>query len=366
MMRSHPSRSSKSRLRVGALSFLVACLVHPVMAMAQDTNLVRVPVQPIMMSLPGVAVIRDAEHWKTLWQRFEQFRWREDGAIVRTVPPPIDFHRYMLVAVGLDGMSGCSNQFWWIWHIRTMPDSVIVELGISDEPYLTCAMIIEPLDVVRIPRTTKPIFFRSITPRLVVPDTAPWWNAPDWTAWSVEDDGRRGAFLMAWARDPATSLTDLVEISRRGGGDWTIARVLLNRPEVLESPDVLVGLIRAPDDDGRRARSLLLGKYGARLAYDTAASPAVLRALIDGLREDTAFGVAARSLLANEAVRRDQQLLREIIITTDKYPEVFREACHVYLARWPAWERIPDATGHLTTTWGSSTPCPDLPPPPKQ
>src|SRR5690348_1439643 len=109
MMRSHPSRSSKSRLRVGALSFLVACLV-----------------QPIMMSLPGVAVIRDAEHWKTLWQRFEQFRWREDGAIVRTVPPPIDFHRYMLVAVGLDGMSGCSNQFWWIWHIRTMPDSVIV------------------------------------------------------------------------------------------------------------------------------------------------------------------------------------------------------------------------------------------------
>src|SRR5690242_6103980 len=177
MMRSHPSRSSKSRLRVGALSFLVACLVHPVMAMAQDTNLVRVPVQPIMMSLPGVAVIRDAEHWKTLWQRFEQFRWRVDGAIVRTVPPPIVFHLYMLVAVGLDGMSGCSNQFWWIWHIRTMPDSVIVELGISDEPYLTCAMIIEPLDVVRIPRTTKPIFFRSIPPRLVVPDTAPWWNA---------------------------------------------------------------------------------------------------------------------------------------------------------------------------------------------
>ena len=350
--------SSKSRHRVGALSFLVACLVQAAIATAQDTSLVRVPVQPIMMSLPGVAVIRDAEHWNTLWQRFEQFRWREDGSIVRTVPPPIDFSRYMLVAVGFDGTSGCSNQFWWIWHIRTVPDSVIVELGISDEPYLTCAMIIEPLDVVRIPRTTKPIFFRSATPSLVVPEAAPWWNLPDWVVWDTMDVHLRGAFLMAWARDPSTRLSDLVEVARRGGSDWTIARVLLGRPEVVQSPTALVGLVHAADEDGRKARHLLLARYGLRLAEDTATTPGILRILIDQLGEDTGFSAAARSLVANETIRGDRQLLREFIIRTDKYPEVFRDACHLYVARWPAWKTVRDVNGHVTTYWDGDTPCP--------
>lgn len=362
MMHSHPSRSSKSRLRVGALNLLIVCLVYPVKATAQDTNLVRVPVQPLMVSLPGVAVIRDARHWKTLWQRFEQFRWREDGSIVRTIPPLIDFRRYMLVAVGFDGTSGCSNQFWWIWHIRTMPDSVVVELGISDEPSLTCAMIIEPLDVVRIPRTNKPILFRSISPELVVPDTAPWWNPPNWAAWDALDPHLRGAFLAAWARDPTTRQEDLVGIARRGGSDWTIARVLLDRPEVRESPAALACLVHAPSDDGRRARRLLVVRYGVRLGRDTASSPELLRILIDELGEDTSFSAAARTLVANMTVRDDRQLLREVIIRTDKYPEVFQEACRLYVTRWPAWKTVRDVNGHLTTYWDGDTPCP---PPPR-
>ncbi|HZH39518.1 MAG TPA: protease complex subunit PrcB family protein [Gemmatimonadales bacterium] len=301
-------------------------------------------------------------HWQTLWQRFETFSWRDDGTLIHTAAPPIDFRHYQLVAAALGNLSGCLNQFWWIQSIRTTADSIVVEVQGPEDGQITCAMEIQPVDVVRIPQTTKRIVFRSTTPRLAVPDSAPWWNAPNWAVWDSLDPDRREVFLTAWARDPTTRPADLVEVARRGGGDWTIARILLERPEVLRSSAALVGLVRAPNEDGQTARHLLLANYGVDLAEDAATTPTVLRVLIDGLGEDTVFGAAARALLANATVRGAQDLLREVIIRTDKYPAVFREACRLYLARWPAWERVPDAKGNLTTSWANSTPCPDLPP----
>jgi len=329
---------------------------------SSGTAIDRIPARGIRMPLSGVAVIRDARHWRTLWQRFQEFRWGYDGKITHATPPPVDFNRYMLVAVSLGDRSGCDNQYWWVQRIRTTADSIVVEVGEPVGPEITCAMMIQPLDVVRIPRTEKRVTFLPADSITKVPDAASWWDAPDWTAWSGMDEHRRGAFLMAWARDPATKVADVEQISRRGGSDWTIARVLLERPEVLESSAALIGLVHAPGDDGRTARHLLLTNFGGRLAKDTATTPAALRVLIDELAEDTVFAGPAQALLANEKVRREQQLLRELIIRTDKYPAVFRDACHVYLARWPAWERVPDSQGNLTSSWASSTPCPDLPP----
>lgn len=67
------------------------------------------------------------------------------------------------------------------------------------------------------------------------------------------------------------------------------------------------------------------------------------------------------------AVRRERDLLQLFIHRAPFYPDALREACPVYRARWPAWERIRDAQGHPTQEWTSPVfTCPDLPPPPER
>lgn len=345
-------------------ALVIVAVLFPERARGQDIDLVRVPTQSIMIPLPGVAVIRDSAHWARLWQRFEAYAHRSDGSLVRSVPPPIDFQRYMLVAAALGSLSGCSNQAHWVRRIRQNPDSIVVTVGPPFEgPEVTCMMIIEPLDVVRISRSAKPIYFRPALVATPVPDTASWWIAPDWPAWDAMDPSRRGVFLTAWARDLTTPLADLEEITRRRGRDWTIAHVLLERPEVLQSPVALLNLVDAADEYGRQARHLLLAKFGLRLAGDPNTPPAALLVLIEELTHDAAFPETAKQLMANERVRQDQQLLKALTRWSQRYPGVYREACRLYLARWPAWERILDANGQPTRLLASSVPCPDLPAP---
>jgi len=72
----------------------------------------------------------------------------------------------------------------------------------------------------------------------------------------------------------------------------------------------------------------------------------LLHILIEELRYDAAFSETAQRLIANQTVRQDQELLRAVTRWAQHYPGVYREACRLYLARWPPGKELPMRMGN--------------------
>jgi hypothetical protein len=330
-------------------------------------ELVRVTTEPIMMPLPGVAVIRDSAAWATLWHRFERHTTRgDDGSLVRTPAPPVDFRRDMLVAVALGGLSGCSNAAQWIRRISAFADSLVVLVG-PQAPgnEITCAMFIQPIDVVRIPRSRKPIVFRSLDRELVLPGAAHWWDRPTYAEVQRMVPWERAVFTMALARDPMTPWPEVAHIARaEGASSWSLSRVLFERREVRADAEAVTALANGPDWPGQEASKYLMREFGPRLAGNDSTPVASLRVLIEQLARDSTHYETARLLLQNTAVRRYQFLLRLFIRHSYYYPELLEEACRTYVSQWPVWQPMHDTRGNRASGWSSTVPCRHLMPPP--
>jgi hypothetical protein len=331
-------------MRIGARLlwplFLSLCAVP---AASQTESLHRVATQQLLIPLRGVAVIRDSVAWHLLWRRYEERAYR-DGRVVHAAVPSIDFRTEMLVAVALGPTSGCSNEAHNIGDIVERPDSIIIVIGSADEGeplvQLTCAMEIEPVDVVRLNRSSKPVAFHSYQAGIPTPPPATWWRRPSPAELDRMGESERGVFMSVLARDPATPLPTLVTIvGRLPVGEGEIARDLLRRSDVLASTELLIALARWDQQGGSRGREAkdeLFARHGTALAGDPSTPSDVLGMLIEQLRGQWTprHQEVARLLARNPTVQGKDELLRQFIFLTQNRRDVSGEACKVYVARW--------------------------------
>lgn len=347
--RSHCTR----RMRIGVrLLWLLCFALCTAPAASQTIPLRRVPTHQLLIPLPGVAVIRDSATWKRLWLRYEE-RAYSDSGVVHAAVPAIDFRTEMLVAVSLGRSSGCSNSAHYIGQVVERPDSIVVVVGSAGggDPQLTCAMIIEPVDVVRLRRSAKPVAFHSYEPGIPTPSAATWWSQPSPAELDRMDEVERAVLTAALARDPATPMPTLEAIARHlKVGDGETARDLLRRPDVLASTELLIALARWDRYGGSDAEDVLVVRHGLALAGDPATPGDVLRMLIEHLRGPWTphHQEVARLLVQNPTIRGNEELLRQFIFLTQNRRDLSGEACKAYAARWLSKENsAPDNTSTM-------------------
>jgi hypothetical protein len=329
----------------------------------------RVPAADLDLPLRGAAVVRDADRWQTLWQRFGTLAWTDSGR-VQHAAPAVDFDRWMLVAVAAGQGSGCSSAAFLVRSVEVRSDSILVHVGRDpSEPLgelvLTCMAIAHPVDVVRIPRSAKPVSIRALSLEF---GEARWWAEPDAARIGEQREEERGTFWPAWVRDPRTPPAVVQAIARHlTRDDWLLAGLLIERPDVLRDPHTLAALAALEDDAGRDAARILFDRHGLRLARDRRTRAAVLRPLLaEFTRRDPPPVDIARALARHPAVLGDAELLRHLIREVYPLEEIRDGLCRAYLARYSAWEPIRNAEGRDTGQWGSGVACPRLPPPPQR
>ena len=325
------------RIGVGLL-WILPLVVCTAPATSQTIPLRRVPMHQLRIPLPGVAVIRDSATWKRLWMRYEERAYGDSG-VVHAAVPAIDFRTEMLVAVSLGPSSGCSNSAQNIGQIMERSDSIVVVIGSAGEgePHLTCDMIIEPVDVVRLRRSAKPVAFHSYEPGNPTPSIATWWSQPSPAELDRMDEVERAVITAALVRDPATPLSTLDTIvGRLRVEDGEIVNDLLRRPDVLASTELLIALARLDKHGGSDAENVLVVRHGLALAGDPATPGDVLGMLIEHLRGPWTphHQEVARLLAQNPTVWGTEALLRQFIFLTQNRRDVSGEACKVYVARW--------------------------------
>lgn len=327
-------------------------------ARAQELPTRRVPVERLNLPNAGVAVIRTQAQWKMLWRRYFSRAWNGvTGERIHPVIPPVDFRREMVVAVSFGPTSGCLNAARWVTRVTERRDSVFVQLGPVPSPSMsTCAAMVHPAELVVLPRRDKPVAFRG---PIRAPAPATWLHTPpDAALDALPDRGER--IVAGQALDPATSpqrVAWLVDWAiRRGNAD--VGELLLDRAEVRRNPRYVARLVALPDHHGQRAREILIRDFAASVASDPQAPTVALRTLIQAMSEPGADPRVAALLIRNPAVRSDRALLRLYALHGQGNVELWREACQVYLARWPALERVSGPAGD-TTSYYLGIVCPE-------
>lgn len=138
----------------------------------------------------------------------------------------------------------------------------------------TCTMLVNPIDVVRLPRNAKPVAFLAHPRQPFQPAR---WLAPPNLAWldrASEDE--RLFFLRAWARDPRTPPGVAVVMTYLPAEQiWKVAGDLLQRSDVRRDPRPVTALALLPSGHGTAARALLFDQHAtARFCCGSFARPA--------------------------------------------------------------------------------------------
>ena len=117
--------------------------------------------QPLEVTTPGTRVFKDQATWDAFWQMHTPLA----GSA-----PVLDFTQDMLIAVfwGTQG-SGCFDFVDAIVNIRARVDAVntlgVIEVDIGPLPNLgSCAMLVNPLQVVTVEATITPVQFVGLVP----------------------------------------------------------------------------------------------------------------------------------------------------------------------------------------------------------
>jgi hypothetical protein len=348
---------------------LLALAILAERANSQAARLNRVPTHELRIRTPGVAVIRDSVTWALLWRRYEQLAWVDTGIVHATVPV-VDFREHMLVAVALGSTSGCGNVAHYVRRIVERSDSVVVVFGPAHEgEELTCMMLIDPVDVVRLPRSSKPVAFRPDRGELRVPPPARWWLQPQPAELDRMPVRERVELMLALARDPATPLETLEAIARRlARADSHVGADLLRRADARSNAALVTGLFRLGSDVGRQAGEVLFAQHGTALAGDPGTSADILALLVGKLGGQWTLQrqQVAELLLRNATVRANRELLGDYIYWVQPHPTLSREACRVYLAQWSRWERVLTEDGRPTDQMQTSLACPEPPRSPRE
>jgi hypothetical protein len=204
---------------------------------------------------------------------------------------------------------------------------------------------------------------------LATPPPARWWRQPQPAELDRIPAPAREELMLALARDPRTPLPTLEAIARRlTRADAHVGSQLLRRPDVRSNAALVTILFRLGSDVGRDAGDVLFAQHGVALAGDPGTPTDILGLLIAKLagpwmqhRHEV-----ARLLLRNAAVRADRELFLGYIARVREQPVLSEEACQLYLARWPRWERVEYEDGRPTDQLQTRLACPEPPRSPRE
>jgi hypothetical protein len=344
------------------VALTLVALLYGRSMLAQGVDRVSVPeAYYLEISMPGAAVVRDSAAWATLWHRFGRTSFVGPKTLFPL--PRVDFSRYMLVIVAGGPGSGCGNWTQYVQRILVRRDAVLVDLRAEPtlEPVITCMMWVNHIDVVRIPRTSKPVVF--LTHRAGRFPPARWWDPPDLASLARAKEDERGFFLQAWARDPLTPPGIAVSIARMPPS-WIsgIAEDLLKRPEVRADPLAVASLAVLGGDEGADARRLLLDRHATALLRDPRTQRSAFGALITELAERAAKPEAtALALARHPRIQGDRELFLRLIRATRGLDGVRAYACGVYVRKYPSRRRWSDTAKRGPDRWSHVIGCENLP-----
>jgi hypothetical protein len=168
---------------------LVCCHVHAIAQITQQPDAGSTPVRvtPLRperseprgsysgascLSIPARIVIRDRQAWEKQWKQMwagptcgHSFSREADGTIVPTpVPaaPDVDFNREMIIVAAL-GTSPSGGYGIIIDSAYERSDKLeVIVRSISQGSCMGLMVVTQPVDIVRIPRSERPIVFREI------------------------------------------------------------------------------------------------------------------------------------------------------------------------------------------------------------
>jgi hypothetical protein len=354
-------------------------------------------VQGVTLPFPGWALISDSARWRQLLEQQALIQSYEPGdrAVERQLGPlpkgwapwmDVDFTRHEVLLVGLEATSGCGNQFDIIAKISTTTKERVAYL--DPTPFreeLTCSGYAQPIDAVVIPRSDKPlrIVMRDQAGHPTTrhePPPAQWWvqvsldAALDPSTEMVRAHARavsRRALALdttagpraysAIARAIYLKSDDWVWVTMRGE-DW-VKTALGQNPAATRDLETLAWLSSgepySPSKAERKARVLLLPRFGLQIARDSSAPLPWLDALTESLTYEDAYGRpdltpmhpdVAMALARNPAIQRSREVLRRLTMYTYRYPEARRVACLAWAERYPpSYQYPPDAQGRVYT-----------------
>jgi hypothetical protein len=309
-----------------------------------------------MVHMPGAAVVRSRESWERLWRGFD--RVGSDGTrLIRPPVPEVDFDRYMLIAVSHGGTDECGDTR----YIRSIVETdQTLDVVVGPDEGGVCPAYVAPIDVVRWPRTAKPVRFLPSHPGVRVPGRSAWWDRPRYATLADSAPWARGIYLGMLARDSETPAEDLPAIASDGADSPEVVPLLMAHPRIGESPEALATLATSYGRFEVKASELLMLRHGRRLAADSATAVEILRVLIREVPRSRIGERVGRNLVRNPRVVGDSTLTYQLIHATyRKHEAVHREACRRYLARWSGWALLEGSDW-----WYVTIPCPDVPPSP--
>ena len=111
----------------------------------------------------GYRLMRNRTEWVAFWERY--WTGHQGPNAPMPSPPDFDFTREMLLGVGSGAHSGCGNfDEIIINHVDAKGDTLTVLLGptaLDSTLRATCMMMVSPVDVVLLPRTSGHLSFRT-------------------------------------------------------------------------------------------------------------------------------------------------------------------------------------------------------------
>lgn len=304
----------------------------------------------------GWALITEPGRWEKLWRDYGAETTTDDGTIHVPAAPAVDFNHRQVLAVSLGPSSGCSNRIQLVERVIDEPSErvVIINLFHDDAPLVTCGMNIEPVDLVLLPRSPKPIRLAITSDRQgrapPLPPPAAWWVPL--SAAAALDTGRTPAERRAYEvsrrvlpRDPSLPFTDyrILAVAAYQSRDWVIRHKLLRNPRAM-SDKTVVAWLAADRDADRTVRLDFLARFGLVVASDPGAPRPWLELLTELLTYHETVGTdgqprypeVALALTRNTTILEDSVLAGRLTYATQWYRDVHAAACRAYLERYPA------------------------------
>jgi hypothetical protein len=314
----------------------------------------RIPATELRIPDAGWALISRWDYWEKLWRDYGQERHASDGTLLVPAAPAVDFKRFQVLAVSFGPRSGCGGP---VDLVRSIVDEGVQRTVVlsPDQDYGPCDMMLEPLDLVLLARSSKPICLRLQTrltgTRWTLPPPASWWVPLSVAAaldTGVTPSQRRahGLSRRVLPRDQSLPIKDYRQLAAAAyaSHDWEILERLRRNSRAMTDKVVLAWL--ASDrriSDVRQVRLDFLDRFGLAVATDRRAARPWLEALLEVMTYHETVGPdgqpryrdVALALVENTKLLEDSVLAGRLTYAVQWYPDAQILACRAYLDRYP-------------------------------
>lgn len=316
------ARSRLSLCLIGLIVLVATPGTAQVSAAGSDIAFARQQPIGIQVRSPGAAKLSDSS-WALLWDRYQR-SYGGDSGWVGEPRPRLRFADSTYLAVSLGPANACMPADY-VKRIMLLRDTVVVYYGNrTPEGGGVCAAVDYWLEIAAIGRNDRPVVFRPIDPQVTVPSPPDWWLNRGIGQVDPLNPGGVGYVLAAHARDPRTTLVQLLALAEYVGRirDWALGSVLIMQPRIRASRAALAALVPLGDAIHPSAASIVLTRHAEDVVRDPAAPRALLGVLVSKLPAPPADSLRAHLLGHHPGVVADSVLLYRLLVQVRRYPDL--------------------------------------------